>query len=155
MLYALPALGAVRLGTLSDPSQLSRVARVEAGDQPGDAPGWMEKHFTEQLMMTGDGEHGQAKSIKPPQHFLAAPGLPTITPKLAQKIWDLEFVEMEEFLPTNRTVQALDQLTPESLWDGVLEALQQFQQQQQGCRVADITTWTRCFFLYMAVMAKR
>ena len=156
VLYALPALGAARLGTLLDPSQLSRVARVEAEDQPGDAPGWMEEHFTEQLMMTGDGEHGQAKSIKPPQHFLAAPGLPTITSKLAPKIWDLEFVEMEEFLPTNRTVQALDQFTPESLRDGVLGALHQFQQQQQqGRRRADIMTWTRLFSLYVAVMAKR
>ena len=31
--------------------------------------------------------------------FLPALGLPTIPNKLARKIWDLEFVEMEEFLP--------------------------------------------------------
>ena len=61
---------------------------------------------------------------------------------------------MEEFLPTNRTVQVLD---PESLRDGVLGALHQFQQQQQqGRRVADIVTWTHCWpSLYVAVMAKR
>ena len=97
MLYALPTLGATRLGILPDPSQLSRVARVEAGDQPGDASGGLEEHLMEQLKMAGDGEPGQPKSINPPQHFLAAPGLPTITSKLAQKIWDLEFVEMEEW----------------------------------------------------------
>ena len=33
-----------------------------------------------------------------PQHYLALPGLPTILHCLAQRIWDLEFVEMEEFL---------------------------------------------------------
>ena len=93
--------------------------------------------------MAEDGEPGQPKPIKPPQHLWQ------------QKIWDLEFVEMEEFLPTNRTVQALDQFTPESLRDGVLGALHQFQQQQEGCRVADIMTWTCCFSLYVAVMAKR
>lgn len=79
------------------------------------------------------------------QHFLAVPGLPTITSKVAQKIWELEFVEMEEFLPSNKTVQALKhQPTTQSLRDGVLGALQQFQQ-QQGRRVTDIMTWTRCF----------
>ena len=41
-------------------------------------------------------------------HFLPAPGLPTISNKLAQKIWDLEFVEMEEFLPNNKAVQAME-----------------------------------------------
>ena len=155
MLHTLPTLGAAWLGTLPDPSQLSRVARVEAEDQPGDASGRLEEHLTEQLKMAGDGEPGQPKSIKPPQHFLAPPGLPTITSKLVQKIWDLEFVEMEKFLHTNRTIQALDQFTPESLRDRVLGALHQFQQQQQqGCRVADIMTWTHCFSLHVAVMAQ-
>ena len=41
------------------------------------------------------------------QLFLAAPGLPTVPMKLAQRIWDLDFIEMEEFLPSNWTVQAL------------------------------------------------
>ena len=76
---------------------------MEAGDQPGDASGGLEEHFTKQLKMAADGEPGQPKSIKPSQHFLAAPGFPTITSKLAQKIWNLEFVEMDEFLLTNRT----------------------------------------------------
>ena len=49
---------------------------------------------------------------KPPdgksQWFLAALGLPTVPLKLAQRIWELDFVKMEEFLPSNRTVQALE-----------------------------------------------
>lgn len=63
------------------------------------------------------------QSIKPPELYLGAPSLPTITFKLAPKIWALEFVEIEEFLSTNRTVQALDQVTPESLQGGVLGPL--------------------------------
>ena len=41
------------------------------------------------------------------QHYLAAPGLSTIPTKLAQRIWDLDFIEMEEFLPSSRTMQLL------------------------------------------------
>ena len=148
VLYALPILGAAWLGTLPDPSQLSRVARVEEGDQPGEAG-----RTSYGTVKDGERESLDTQSpLNPPQHFLAAPGLPTS--KLAQKIWDLEFVEMEEFLPTNRTLQALDQFTPESPQDGVLGALHQLQQ-QQGCRVADIMTWTRCFSHYVAAMAKK
>ena len=141
-----PTLGAARLGTLPDPSQLSRVARV--GDHPGDASGGLKEHLTKQLKMAVEEEPWQ--SINAPQHFLGAPSFPTITSKLTPKILGLKFVEMEEFLPT---VQALDQFTPESVWDGLLGTLHQFQQQQQGHGVADITMWTRCFSLYVAVMA--
>ena len=66
MLYVLPTLGAARLGTLPDPSQLSQVAKVVMGDQPGDASGGLEEHLTEQLKMAGDGEPGQPKSINFP-----------------------------------------------------------------------------------------
>ena len=85
-------------------------------------------------------------------HFLPAPGLPTIPNKLAQKIWDLEFMEMEEFLPSNRTIQAME--NPVSMQEGIVGALQQLQQPNR--RVVDILTWLRCFSLYIAVMvAKR
>lgn len=56
VVYALHTLGAVWLGTLPEPSQLNQVARVEAGDQPGDASRGLEEHLMEQLKMTGDGE---------------------------------------------------------------------------------------------------
>ena len=45
VVYALPTLGAAWLGTLPDPSQLSLVARVEAGDQPRDASERLEDHL--------------------------------------------------------------------------------------------------------------
>ena len=35
-----------------------------------------------------------------PQLFLAASGLPTIPQKMAQRIWELDFVETEEFFPS-------------------------------------------------------
>ena len=84
-------------------------------------------------------------------HFLPAPGLPTIPNKLAQKIWDLEFVEMEEFLPSNRAIQAME--NPVSMQEGIVGALQQLQQPSR--RVVDILTWLRCFSLYIAVMAAK
>ena len=48
------------------------------------------------------------KAGEKPQLFLAASGLPTVPQRLAQRIWDLDFIEMEEFLPSNKTVQALE-----------------------------------------------
>ena len=59
------------------------------------------------------------------QHYLASPGLPTIPHRLAQRIWDLEFVEMEDFLPSNRTIQALESSEGASSLPGSLP-------QQQG-----------------------
>lgn len=84
-------------------------------------------------------------------HFLPAIGLPTLSNKLAQKIWDLEFVEMEEFLPSNRTIQAME--NPVSLQEGIVGALQQLQQPHK--RVVDIFTWIRCFSLYILVIAAK
>ena len=54
-------------------------------------------------------------------HFLPAPSLPTISNKLAQKIWDLEFVEMEEFLPNNKAIQAMENLV--SIQEGIVGVL--------------------------------
>ena len=54
---------------------------------------------------------------------------------------------MEEFLPSNRTVQALE--VSGLARDGTVL------QVPQACRVADITSWIRCFRLYVAVMAKQ
>ena len=57
----------------------------------------------------GDSEKGKGdKGGANPQHILAAPGLPTVSRKLAQRIWNLEFIEMEEFLSTNKVVQSLE-----------------------------------------------
>ena len=82
-----------------------------------------------------------------PQLFLAASGLPTVPLKLAQRIWELDFVEMEEFLPSNRTVQALE-------ISGLAREGTVFQV-PQAHRVADMTSWIWCFTLYVAVMAKQ
>jgi len=96
-------------------------------------------------------EDGGAMPVKvsegKPQLFLAASGLPTVSQKLAQQIWDMNFVEMEEFLPSNRTVQALE-------ISGLVRDRTVFQV-PQACRVADITLWIRCFTLHVAVMARQ
>ena len=58
---------------------------------------------------------------------------------------------MEEFLPTNKTIQALELAgTAEGR---VLGAFHQFQQQAR--RVTDLKTWVRCFILYIAVMSQK
>lgn len=158
---ALPTTGTSRLGVMPDASALKQIPRTGPEDQQEDIR--LEDRLTNQ---TASGRKEQpvsedtamlSASSKKPQYFLAAPGLPTITSKLAEQIWDREFVEMEEFLTSNKTMQALEQqFNPKSVQDGVLGALQQFQQQQQqGQRVADIITWTRCFTLYIAVMANK
>jgi hypothetical protein len=38
-----------------------------------------------------------------PSRYLVAKGLPTLAMKLMEKIWNLEYVDMEEFLPTPRS----------------------------------------------------
>ena len=82
------------------------------------------------------------------QLFLAAAGLPcTVTQKLAQRIWDLDFIEMEEFLPSNRVVQALE--VSGLAREGTVYQL------PQSRKVTEITSWIRCFTLYVAVMSSR
>lgn len=55
-------------------------------------------------------------------HFLLAPGLLTASSKLAHKIWSPKFMEMEEFLLNNKTVQAIE--NPMSVQEGIVGALQ-------------------------------
>ena len=61
--------------------------------------------------------------------------------KLAQRIWDLDFIEMEEFLPSNKTVQALE-VSGLAREGTVFQVL-------QGRKVTDIMSWMRCFTLYI------
>ena len=81
----------------------------------------------------------------------------SVLPKLAQQIWDLEFVEMEEFHPSNKTMQALEQqFNPKSVQvESWVPSNSSQQQRQQGQRAADIITWTRCFILYIVVIANK
>ena len=87
------------------------------------------------------------KAGEKPQLFLAASGLPTVSEKLAQRIWDLDFIEMEEFLPSNKMVQALE-VSGLAREGTVFQVL-------QGRKVTDIMSWMRCFTLYIAVMSSR
>ena len=85
------------------------------------------------------------------KQYLVAPGLPTISRKLAKRIWELDFIEMEEFLPTNKAIQALElaRITETGLQSTM------HQVQQQAKRVTDLMTWVRCFTLYIAVMSQK
>ena len=55
---------------------------------------------------------------------------------------------MEDFLPSNRTIQALESSEGASSLPGSLP-------QQQGRRVLDISTWIRYCTLYIAVMSQK
>jgi hypothetical protein len=74
--------------------------------------------------------------------------------KLAEKICNLDYVEMEEFLPAPRVLRLAEQgPQTSSLQDSLVGALSHFQALQHHrskWRVTDITTWIRCFTLYMA-----
>ena len=81
------------------------------------------------------------------KQYLVAPGLPTISRKLAQHIWELDFIEMEEFLPTNKTIQAMELARVTET--GMQSAMHQVQQQAK--RVTNLMTFT----LYIAVMSQK
>ena len=61
---------------------------------------------------------------KPEARYLVAKGLPTLPTKLVDKVWNLEYVEMEEFLPTPRALRIAEQGNPShSLQDSLVGAI--------------------------------
>ena len=76
--------------------------------------------------------------------YLVAKGLPTLPMKLVEKVWNLEYVDMEEFLPTPRSLRLAEQGRPStSLQESLVGGFSQFQAQQQQKsqkRVTDILT---------------
>ena len=52
---------------------------------------------------------GLDKPEAKPARYLVAKGLPTLPTKLVEKVWNFEFVEMEEFLPTPRALRIAEQ----------------------------------------------
>ena len=97
-------------------------------------------------------------SMTKPARYLIAKGLPTLPMRTAEKAWNMEYIDMEEFLPASRSLCLAEQTRPAvSLQQSLVGALNQFQatQQQKGPRVMNIVTWVRCFSLYIAVMARK
>ena len=95
-----------------------------------------------------------------PSCYLVAKGLPTLPLKLVEKVWRIEYIEMEEFLPAPRSLQLVEQGRPApSFQESLVGALNQFQVLQQDQRsqwhIMDLVTWIRCFTHYMAAMAKK
>ena len=94
-----------------------------------------------------------------PNRYLVAKGLPTLPVKLTERVWNLEYLDMEEFLPAPQTLRITEQKSaPVSLQDSLVRALGQFQaqcQQKSQRRVEDLLSWSKCFTLYVAVMAKQ
>ena len=101
----------------------------------------------------------QEKPDAKPSRYLIEKGLPTIPTRLAEKTWNLEFVEMEELLPAPRSLRLVEHgRQAASLQESLVGAFSQFQaiqHQKSQRRVQDVMTWVRCFTLYVAVMAKK
>ena len=93
------------MNSLPDPNLLDGMKEVvKESEQVGDSEAFQATHLDP--LRNNTGHNSSAVTVK--SHFLPAPGLPTVSNKLAQKIWELEFVDMEEFLPSNKTINALE-----------------------------------------------
>ena len=87
--------------------------------------------LTSLLLASGTGEEAGAK----PSRYLVAKGLPTLPLKVVERVWMMEYIEMEEFLPTPRSLQLVEQGRPvPSLQESLVGALNQFQATQQDQR---------------------
>lgn len=110
--------------------------------------------------LPGPPEAGDKAEAKPVRYmYFVEKGLPTLPMKLVERVWNLEYVDMEEFLPAPRSLRIAEQeRSSSSLQESLVGAFSQFQAMQQHKaqrQVTDIITWTRCFSLYMAVLSKR
>ena len=91
-----------------------------------------------------------------PSRYLVSKGLPTLPLKLVEKAWNLDYVDMEEFLPAPRALRLAEQgRASTSLQESLVGAFSEFQAQQQQRRVTDRFTWIRCFTIYVAVLSKK
>jgi len=92
-----------------------------------------------------------SEAAEQPKQYLAAVGLPTIPRKLANRIWELDFIEMDELLPSNKAIQALEGEGPQESGAPTHPGLSP----SQSRRSMDVMAWVRCYNLYSAVMAQR
>ena len=159
-----PCLGApLSLGTLPPASAMEEIGlatMASAPEEPQTEPA--NNPFASilpLLMSLPSATEPKDKADPKPSRYLVAKGLPTLLMKTVEKAWRLEYMDMEEFLPTPRSLRLAEQgKSATSLQESLVGALNQFQatQLQKGQhRVLDIMTWIRCFSLYVAVMAKK
>ena len=100
------------------------------------------------------------KSDTKQSRYLVSKGLPPLSAKLVERVWALDFVDMEDFLPATWSLRLVDQRSSaESLQESLVGALDHFQairqQQKSQRKVLDTTTWIKCFTLYVATMSKK
>ena len=153
-----PPIGGIQIGTLPSAEVLSNLGLSTISPETRPSAGLATDPFAAIMPFLSSFAGAEQKKAEGKPQQLIAKGLPTLPAKLVEKAQSLEFVEMEEFLPTPRSLRLAEQrkLNP-SLQDALVGALTQFQASQQRRsqrRVLDILTWTRCFSLYIAVVAK-
>ena len=150
-----PAEDAVRrlgLTSFAEPEDGARQAAGEGASNPFSA-------LLPWLTSISASTDKKDSSVTKATRYLVAKRLPTLTMRVVERIWSLQFVEMEDLLPAPRSLRLAEQgASPKSLQDSLVGALSHFQALQQHKaqrRVTDITTWVKCFSLYMAVLAKK
>ena len=62
--------------------------------------------FLSGLPGTSTSQDNDAKPVR----FLVVKGLPTLPMKLVEKAWNMEFLEMEDFLPAPRSLRIAEQV---------------------------------------------
>ena len=84
--------------------------------------------LTSLLQLADSDKKGEQKLSR----FPVAKGLPTLPTKLVDRAWKKEYVDMEEFLPTSRSLRLAEQgRGVGSLQESLAGALSQFQAMQQ------------------------
>ena len=72
------------------------------------------------------------KMEQKPARYLVAKGLPTLPTKPVEKVWNLEYVGMDEFLPSPHSLRIAEQgNSSHSLQDSLVGALNEFQATQR------------------------
>ena len=156
----------VRLGAVPSADQLGGLGLQQFSESGGDPQQTQEEReandaFTAIIpLLSHLGSEAKEKSEGKPARYLVAKGLPTLPMKLVEKAWNLEYVDMEEFLPAPRSLCLAEQGKPvPSLQESLVGAFNHFQALQQQRKahqhVLDVVMWTRCFTLCVAMMARR
>ena len=131
-----PRLG--QLGSLPPPDKVGALELPEMGEtsrqQPPTKKGALNPFASIIPLLTafpGPPETGD-KAEPRPLRYLVEKGLPTLPMKLLERVWNLEYVDMKEFLPAPRSLCIAEQgRSSASLQESLVGACSQFQALQQ------------------------
>ena len=131
-----PRLG--ELGSLPPPDKVGALELSEMGETSGQQPPTEKEALNPfasiiALLTAFPGPPEAGDKAEPrPLRYLVEKGLPTLPTKLVERVWNLEYVDMEEFLPAPRSLRIAEQVrSSASLQESLVGAFSQFQALQQ------------------------